>query len=444
MLPLKRLLLLLSILATFTTFPLHAAVNILLRGAKGDCITNDAPVINATIQEMAFRNGSIHSGAIYFPTPPGGCYLVNDSIILPAPANEQFNVAITLSGDGRGVSVIKAGRAIDSVLEKDANWNRGDTITDITFDANGLAKHAISVLGGIELRFTRIEGLNATVDDLHFGGVANYFGGESFVTDSMFANYTTFPPYNIFIDSELTDNEFTNDVEINAKTANIDDGTSSANHFTANHAYGWPLQYCPEYSFISGGSYWIGNQSDCSNTSAFLLESWNAIVQSNYMGGVNNHAVCISPQVGSNVVTGNIAAFNNANESASDSVVQGVMQGKEVICTGPGVHTATWGDSQNFDIGNIVNNNWPESNENLWDLLYTSPVNQAPALGVGTPNPHATLDINGFARLNANSSEPAACTAANRGAIALNSASRICTCNGEAWKLDSNGQACVW
>ena len=444
MLILKRLLLLM--LVAFLAQPcLHAAINILDRGAKGDCHTNDAPVINAVIRSIAFQDGPIHSGAIYFPPPPGGCYLVDQTIVLPSPNAEQFNAVISLIGDGRGVSILKAGAVMDSVLEKDADWNQGDTITDLTFDANGLAKHAISVLGGNELRFTRIEGLNGTVDDLHMGGVANHFGGESFVTDSLFANYLTFPPYNIYIDVESTDNEFTNDVEINAKTANIEEVAGGSNHFTGNHAYGWPLQYCPEYSFVTAyTSLWIGNQSDCSNQAAFLVNSWNTIVQSNFIQGAANHAICVSPQVGANVITGNTALFNNQNEPASDAVVQGVMEDGQVSCEGPGVHTATWGNDLNFGISNIVQNNWPTSNENLWSTLYTADLNQTPALGIGTTAPQATLDIKGFARLATNSSAPAACVAENKGAIALNSASRLCTCDGSSWKLDSSGQECHW
>ena len=443
MLILKRLSLTL-LFALFAQSQLHAAINILEHGAKGDCVTNDAPVINALIRSIAFQDGPIHSGAIYFPAPPGGCYRVNEPILLPSQPDESYNIVISLIGDGRGVSIIKAGAAMDSVLEKDANWNQGDSITDLTFDANGVAKHAISLLGGIELRLTRVEGLNATVDDLHMGGVANHGAGESFITDSFFANYITFPPYNIYVDVQSTDNEFTNNIEINAKTANIEE-TGGSNHFTSNHAYGWPLQYCPTYSFVTAfTSIWVGNQSDCSSEAAFLVNSWNTMVESNFIQGAANHAICVSPQVGGNVITGNTALFNNQNEPASDAVVQGVMAGNQVSCKGPGVHTATWGNDLNFGISNIVQNNWPTSNENIWSALYTADVNQTPAIGIGTTTPQATLDINGFARLNTNASEPTACVASNKGAIALNSASHLCICDGASWKLDSSGQQCRW
>src|SRR5579871_5099752 len=102
----KRSLLFFAALVSLAPLSLQASVNILYQGAKGDCTTDDAPAINAVIQQMAFQSGSLHAGAIYFPAAPGGCYLVKEPIILPAPQNEAFNVAITLYGDGRGVSIL--------------------------------------------------------------------------------------------------------------------------------------------------------------------------------------------------------------------------------------------------------------------------------------------------------------------------------------------------
>src|ERR1700739_1608888 len=54
----------------------RAAVHILNSGAKGDCVTNDAPALNAAIRSLA--NSPTHSGEVYFPKPPGGCYLVDE------------------------------------------------------------------------------------------------------------------------------------------------------------------------------------------------------------------------------------------------------------------------------------------------------------------------------------------------------------------------------
>lgn len=131
----------------------NAAINILQSGAKGDCLADDAPAINAAIRALA--NSSAHSGEVYFPKPPGGRYLVNEPIQLPGgPSNYAYSVVISLVGEGRGVSVVQAASSMNAVLQKDAFWDKGDSVTDMTFDANGLAEHAIDVEGGTELRLT--------------------------------------------------------------------------------------------------------------------------------------------------------------------------------------------------------------------------------------------------------------------------------------------------
>jgi hypothetical protein len=420
-----------------------AAVNILSSGAKGDCVTNDAPAINAVISSLA--NSPTHSGEVYFPKPPGGCYLVSEPIHLPGgPTNFAYSIAISLVGEGRGVSVIKAGAAMESVLEKDAFWDSGDTVTDMTFDANALAKHAVDVKGGTEIRLTRIEGLNGTVDDLRLDAPTNASSGEDFVTDSSFVNTKTFPPYNIYVGTS-TDNEFTNNVVVNAQIANIIEATGGSNHFVGNHAYGYPYQFCPTYSFITAfTSIWIGNQSDCSNEAAFLVNNWQALIEGNFIQGAANHGVCISPKAGDVQVIGNSMNFNSQNASPDNAIVQGVMQDGEVSCAVPAVRTATWANQLNFGTSNIVVNNWPASNESLWSDIFRANLNGTTAIGIGTSAPQATLDVNGFARLATNSSEPAACQAATKGSIALNSASHLCICDGSSWKLDSSGQTCTW
>lgn len=137
-------------------------------------------------------------------------------------------------------------------------------------------------------------------------------------------------------------------------------------------------------------------------------------------------------------------SFTSQKAPADNAIVQGVMENEQVSCTGPGVRTATWGNPLNFGASNIVVNNWPASNESLWSAMFTGSVNQSPAIGVGTTATQATLDVNGYARLTANSSAPAACEAKNKGAIGLNGESHICICDGSSWKLDSSGKACSW
>ena len=419
-----------------------AAVNILNEGARGDCLTNDAPAINAAIRSLA--NSPTHSGEVYFPKAPGGCYLVNEPIHLPGgPSNFAYNTVISLVGDGRGVSVVKAGAAIHAVLQKDASWDQGDTVTDLTFDANGLAQHAIDVMGGTEIRLTRIEGLNGTLDDLRLDAPTNSSSGEDYVSDSYFSNTKTFPPYNIYVGSS-TDNKFTNNVTINAQIANIYEAAGGSNHFISNHAYGWPERFCPQYSFVTAfTSVWIGNQSDCSREAAFLVNNWQAVIEGNFIQGAANHGVCISPKAAGVQVIGNNMSFKNPNASANNAVVPGVVENGQVSCEGQAVRTATWGNPLNFGVSNIVLNNWPASNESLWTEIFRSSASVT-AIGIGTTTPQATLDINGFARLTVNDSAPAECQSSNRGAIALNSASHICICDGMSWKLDSTGEACKW
>ena len=419
---------------------MYAAINILKSGAKGDCITDDSTVINNVIRSI--ENSNTHAGEIYFPAPPGGCYLVNKTLTLPGPKTFTYDIVISLVGEGRGVTVVKAGSPMEAVLDKDTNYNTGDTVTDMTFDANGLAKHAIAIRGGSELRFTRIEGLNGTADDLYLDGPAT-FDGENFFSDSMFSNTITFPPYNIYV-GRSTDNEFTNNVLRNAQTANVYEAGGS-NHFLSNHAYGYPQNLCPQYSFITTyTSIWIGNQSDCSNEAAFLIDNWQTLVQSNLIQGATDHAVCISPKVGDAQVMGNSMIFTNPNASPDNAIVQGIMENGQVSCAGNAVHTATWSNGLNFGATNQVLNNFPTSNENLWTAMFTANLGQLPAVGVGTTAPQATLDINGYARLTTNASAPAECRASNKGAIALTSASHLCICDGTSWKFDSSGQSCLW
>ncbi len=67
-------------------------------------------------------------------------------------------------------------------------------------------------------------------------------------------------------------------------------------------------------------------------------------------------------------------------------------------------------------------------------------------IGVGTNDPQATLDINGFMKLKKNSSQPASCDANHDGAIALASNYKMCVCkNGSGWVLSWDGStSCTW
>ena len=65
-------------------------------------------------------------------------------------------------------------------------------------------------------------------------------------------------------------------------------------------------------------------------------------------------------------------------------------------------------------------------------------------VGIGTETPQATLDVNGFVRLNANVVEPVVCDGARAGSVALTSGYGLCACNGLAWVFTHDGLACVW
>lgn len=335
-------------------------------------------------------------------------------------------------GDGRGVSVIRAGAAIHAVLEKDKAWNRGDTVTDLTFDANALARHAIHWRGGAEVRFTRIEGLNGTVDDLDLGGQ-----GEDFFSDSEFANFTTFPTYNIHVEVTLTDNEFTNNVVANASVANIWEDSGGTNHFTANHAYGWPLNLCPQYSFVAAyQSIWIGNQSDCSTEAGFLVASWSTTVVGNVIQGAMNHGICLSPAGGGNTIVSNMTIFAhrngavNDNEPPANAVAQAAISNGTISCAGPGIRTAVWGTTANSGTNNVVMNNTPTSNENIWNAIYTDGT-QTPAIGIGTTSPKARLDVDGDIRVG---DSVTGCNAARAGSIRFDAAARaFLGCDGAKW-----------
>ncbi len=73
-------------------------------------------------------------------------------------------------------------------------------------------------------------------------------------------------------------------------------------------------------------------------------------------------------------------------------------------------------------------------------------VSESGKVGIGTITPQATLDVAGFMKLQVNSGAPATCDSDTHGSIALNSASRLCTCkSGTGWVYTSDGStSCSW
>jgi hypothetical protein len=69
------------------------------------------------------------------------------------------------------------------------------------------------------------------------------------------------------------------------------------------------------------------------------------------------------------------------------------------------------------------------------------------SVGIGTANPKATFDINGYMRLSKNNAQPAACGSGNDGAIALSHVYTLCICKGgtSSWVQSKDGiTACSW
>ena len=64
---------------------------------------------------------------------------------------------------------------------------------------------------------------------------------------------------------------------------------------------------------------------------------------------------------------------------------------------------------------------------------------------VAPATPQATLDVAGFARLEAQTAAPVACSGTNAGALAMTSLFSLCSCDGASWvKTVDPLQACAW
>jgi uncharacterized protein (TIGR02145 family) len=65
-------------------------------------------------------------------------------------------------------------------------------------------------------------------------------------------------------------------------------------------------------------------------------------------------------------------------------------------------------------------------------------------VGIGTATPVATLDIEGYMKLNRYGSPPTECDATHAGTLAMTSSYNLCVCNGSEWVERDGLTACSW
>ncbi len=286
-------------------------------GAKGDCASDDSAAFNNAISTLAASPAK--GGALHVPTPPFGCYLVNSPIVLLGQSAAPDKYSITIFGDGPS-TIIRAGAAIDAVLQKDSTFNRGYFVHDLTLDGNKLATHDFHLFKGGENRlfdmwFTNVApgGSNVRIED-----------GENFITDSYFQNDpnvitvpANLPTYNL--DVESGDNHFSNNVLWNASACNIYDNGAD-NHYVANHGYNYPATYPVAHNFCAnGGSIWSDNTADTSSASGFYITGYGAHF-------TNNHAISAGTMpIGYEIASGvqNVLLVGNwADETTVTAAIQ--------------------------------------------------------------------------------------------------------------------------
>ena len=321
----------------------NGPINILQYGAAGDCKTDDSTTINQAIKTIV--NSKTAIGEIYFPTPPGGCYLVSNPIRLVDP---QKKVQITLRGDGPQLSVIRASNLLvnpfspakmtpdrknftsdieSSVLYVNiGQWNYHSQIINIAFDANNVANYAV-YLNSFSMGFiNNIGGFNARNVNFFEGPET----GNNVVSSSRFenggpgggGNVAPSAYYNMAIMS--TDNVIQSNNLINAAYANIFD-SGGANHFTDNHGWNWfyvPNQsntagdptnnQQPTYNYIVGGaSMWANNQADGSQDAGYYITGWGSKIIGGHAQLARRHGYCLDPNAHNVSIVGTDTMFVN-------------------------------------------------------------------------------------------------------------------------------------
>lgn len=177
-------------------------------------------------------------------------------------------------------------------------------------------------------------------------------------------------------------------------TNNIEAGYNNANAFGQSNTY------------ISGGS---------GSNNTLLLGNSNSVLNG---GGGSNSAY--------------LFGYNN-------SVDNGGNGGNEIIILGSG-NIARY---SSMIIGRGVSNA-PYNAVTLGNGNATINILPDGKVGVSTTAPVATLDINGFAKLKINTTEPVVCDFSTVGSIALDANTNLCVCKATGWFQVNSANSCQW
>lgn len=274
-------------------------------GAKGDCVTDDAPAIQSAINAAA--NSPDRGGQVYLPETVGACYLIRSPLALPgsaAGAPGNLHRHIVLRGNGQGATVLRAGATMTAMVQSTGTWNWGNVVTALSLDGNGQAEWNIDHPAGTG--FLRIEGiyaLNGKAGNLRSGDAVLLTGSLLLNDDKLFTNPASLPRYNLVVTS--SDSIFMGNHYVNAGAANVRD-TGANNRHVGNHAWGHPAPYMPERSFdIAGSSIWIGNTSDGSRGDGVVIAGSGAQFIGNRVQGAQGRGIRIAANTADIIVTGN-------------------------------------------------------------------------------------------------------------------------------------------
>lgn len=183
-----------------------------------------------------------------------------------------------------------------------------------------------------------------------------------------------------------------------------------------------------------------------SNGSAFASDSglfWNNV---NKRLGVGTTTPSTRLHVKSNSET-NIATFGNEWPSGGTSNVLVQIQTNQLNGNYAGLYLVRGGNMGGYITA--INNgiNIGRSSDGSIPDIYIQIAGGAAVegrVGIGTINPFATLDVNGYIKLRKNASAPIACSVSYDGSIALTSARRMCVCDGTSWTEVNSATACTW